>query len=104
MSALQVEAKYPALLFKQQLDAFVQKIFPMLRDNIKKEITPELAACIHAPKTGGRSVSMRRGGGGQATPGADAVHQLSSHWGKIMDVFTKLLETLKENFVSLSPG
>lgn len=48
---LQVEAKYPALLFKQQLDAFVQKIFPMLRDNVKKEITPQLAACIHAPRT-----------------------------------------------------
>ena len=46
----QVEAKYPALLFKQQLDAFVQKIFPMLRDNVKKEITPQLAACIHAPR------------------------------------------------------
>ena len=51
----QVEAKYPALLFKQQLDAFVQKIFPMLRDNVKKEVTPHLAACIHAP----RAVSHR---------------------------------------------
>ncbi len=50
---LQVEAKYPALLFKQQLDAFVQKIFPMLRDNVKKEITPQLAACIHAPRQAG---------------------------------------------------
>jgi myosin-5 len=43
-----VEAKYPALLFKQQLDAFVQKIFPMMRDNVKKNITPMLvrrAAC-----------------------------------------------------------
>lgn len=37
-----VEAKYPALLFKQQLDAFVQKIFPMMRDNVKKNITPML--------------------------------------------------------------
>lgn len=37
-----VEAKYPALLFKQQLDAFVQKIFPMMRDNVKKNITPLL--------------------------------------------------------------
>lgn len=45
-----VEAKYPALLFKQQLDAFVQKIFPMMRDNIKKVITPLLANCIMTPK------------------------------------------------------
>lgn len=46
----QVEAKYPALLFKQQLDAFVQKIFPMMRDNVKRVITPMLANCIHTPK------------------------------------------------------
>jgi myosin-5 len=39
-----VEAKYPALLFKQQLDAFVQKIFPMMRDNVKKNITPMLVS------------------------------------------------------------
>lgn len=43
-----VEAKYPALLFKQQLDAFVQKIFPMMRDNVKKNITPMLVSiCRH---------------------------------------------------------
>jgi len=57
-----VEAKYPALLFKQQLDAFVQKIFPMLRDNVKKEVTPQLAACIHAPRAA--TTRGRRGGGG----------------------------------------
>ena len=46
----QVEAKYPALLFKQQLDAFAQKIFPMIRDNVKKQITSMLANCIPVPK------------------------------------------------------
>lgn len=45
-----MEAKYPALLFKQQLDAFVQKIFPMMRDNVKRQITPMLADCIRMPK------------------------------------------------------
>lgn len=102
MGFQQVEAKYPALLFKQQLDAFVQKIFPMLRDNVKKEITPELAACIHAPKSGGRSVPSRRAAAG--TPSAPAagdggVHQLSSHWSNILNVFTQLLTTMKENKV-----
>lgn len=63
----QVEAKYPALLFKQQLDAFVQKIFPMLRDNVKKEITPQLAACIHAPKSSHRGAG--RGKPGEAPGG-----------------------------------
>jgi len=55
----QVEAKYPALLFKQQLDAFVQKIFPMLRDNVRKEITNHLSSCILAPKGLMRSSSVR---------------------------------------------
>lgn len=52
-----MEAKYPALLFKQQLDAFVQKIFPMIRDNVRKEISPMLSNCIHTPKASGRSTA-----------------------------------------------
>lgn len=42
----QVEAKYPALLFKQQLTAYVEKIYGMIRDNLKKEISPLLGKCI----------------------------------------------------------
>lgn len=42
----QVEAKYPALLFKQQLTAFLEKIYGMIRDNLKKEISSLLALCI----------------------------------------------------------
>ncbi|KAK1298084.1 hypothetical protein QJS10_CPB14g01384 [Acorus calamus] len=41
----QVEAKYPALLFKQQLTAFLEKIYGMIRDNLKKEISPLLGLC-----------------------------------------------------------
>eukprot|EP00798_Chlamydomonas_sp_ICE-L_P002990 gene2990-12998_t len=85
----QVEAKYPALLFKQQLDAFVQKIFPMMRDNVKKVISPMLANCIHTPKG--------RGTRGQHEPAAQAA--LSKSWGDILCVFDTLLATLKENFV-----
>ncbi|PNX99465.1 myosin-H heavy chain-like protein, partial [Trifolium pratense] len=33
-----VEAKYPALLFKQQLTAYVEKMYGILRDNLKKEL------------------------------------------------------------------
>lgn len=113
-----MEAKYPALLFKQQLDAFVQKIFPMLRDNVKKEITPQLAACIHAPRQAGaraarRTVSGQAAGGGDGqqpgtpgTPGALArsltgggADGLSPHWGNILRVFDALLATLRENHV-----
>jgi myosin-5 len=42
----QVEAKYPALLFKQQLTAFLEKIYGMIRDNLKKEISQVLELCI----------------------------------------------------------
>lgn len=42
----QVEAKYPALLFKQQLAAFVEKIYGIIRDNLKKELSSLLSLCI----------------------------------------------------------
>ena len=79
---MQVEAKYPALLFKQQLDAFVQKIFPMLRDNVKKEITPQLAACIHAPRTATsrstrRTLSTNQSLGAEPSPTASGLGPLS---------------------------
>jgi myosin V len=35
----QVEVKYPALLFKQQLTAYVEKIYGIVRDNIKNELS-----------------------------------------------------------------
>lgn len=46
----QVEAKYPALLFKQQLTAYVEKIYGMIRDNLKKEISPLLGLCIQVSR------------------------------------------------------
>ncbi|GAB4821968.1 hypothetical protein N2152v2_009014 [Parachlorella kessleri] len=108
----QVEAKYPALLFKQQLDAFVQKIFPMLRDNVKKEITPQLAACIHAPRQAGVRSSTRRSTSASESAAAGADGQpgtpqgrggesgaLSPHWGNILRVFDVLLDTLRANNV-----
>lgn len=41
-----MEAKFPAILFKQQLTACVEKIFGLIRDNLKKEISPLLGSCI----------------------------------------------------------
>lgn len=41
-----VEAKYPAILFKQHLTAYVEKIYGMIRDSLKKEISPFLNLCI----------------------------------------------------------
>ncbi|KAG6503601.1 hypothetical protein ZIOFF_035917 [Zingiber officinale] len=42
----QVEAKYPALLFKQQLSAYVEKIFGILRDSTKKELSSLISQCL----------------------------------------------------------
>ncbi|KAE8665603.1 Myosin-10 [Hibiscus syriacus] len=41
-----VEAKYPALLFKQQLTAYVEKIFGIIRDNLKKDLSSHISNCI----------------------------------------------------------
>ncbi|ESW08884.1 hypothetical protein PHAVU_009G082600 [Phaseolus vulgaris] len=51
-NTVHVEARYPAILFKQQLTACVEKIFGLIRDNLKKELSPLLTLCIQAPKTG----------------------------------------------------
>ncbi|GJN22552.1 hypothetical protein PR202_gb10130 [Eleusine coracana subsp. coracana] len=45
----QVEAKYPALLFKQQLTAYVEKIYGIVRDNIKRELSSLISLCIQVP-------------------------------------------------------
>jgi len=92
----QVEAKYPALLFKQQLTAFVEKIYGMVRDNVKKEITPQLGQCIQAPRVGRGGV----GGASRAvrTGGASAM-PLSSHWRSILESLDKLHSCLKANHV-----
>jgi hypothetical protein len=45
-TASMVQAKYPALRFKQQLTAYVEKIYGIMRDNLEKEISPFLTMCI----------------------------------------------------------
>ncbi|GLC45495.1 hypothetical protein PLESTM_001742000 [Pleodorina starrii] len=102
----QVDAKYPALLFKQQLDAFVQKIIPMIRDNVRKEISPMLNNCIHTPKASG-STAARPGaaapaGGDKAAGAAGAAQQqAASHksWTDILHVLDTLLAVVKANNV-----
>ncbi|GLC49894.1 hypothetical protein PLESTB_000320300 [Pleodorina starrii] len=101
----QVEAKYPALLFKQQLDAFVQKIYPMIRDNVRKEISPMLNNCIHTPKASGRTAARpgaaAPAGGDKAAGAASAAQQAASHksWTDILHVLDTLLAVVKANNV-----
>ncbi|KZV21513.1 myosin-6-like, partial [Dorcoceras hygrometricum] len=86
-----VEAKYPALLFKQQLTAYVEKIYGIIRDNLKKELGSLLALCIQAPRTS-KGNALRSG----RSFGKDSA---TNHWQGIIDCLNSLLSTLKENFV-----
>ncbi|KAJ0499977.1 putative myosin ATPase [Helianthus annuus] len=91
----QVEAKYPALLFKQQLTAYVEKIYGMIRDNLKKEISPLLGLCIQAPRTSRASLVK-----GTSHPVNNAAQQaLIAHWQGIVKNLGDFLNTLKTNHV-----
>ncbi|TKY62281.1 Myosin-6 protein [Spatholobus suberectus] len=85
-----VEAKYPALLFKQQLTAYLEKIYGIIRDNLKKDLTPVLALCIQAPRTSK---------GGLRSGRSFAKDSPMVHWQSIIESLNTLLCTLKENFV-----
>ncbi|XP_021806038.1 myosin-6-like [Prunus avium] len=86
----QVEAKYPALLFKQQLTAYVEKIYGIIRDNLKKELSSFISSCIQAPRTSKGVLRSGRSFGKDST---------ASHWQSIIDSLSTFLSTLKENFV-----
>ncbi|XP_072950421.1 myosin-17-like [Typha angustifolia] len=91
----QVEAKYPALLFKQQLTAFLEKIYGMIRDNLKKEVSPLLGLCIQAPRTSRASLVK----GSRSHANALGQQTLIAHWQSIVKSLTSYLKTLKANYV-----
>lgn len=90
----QVEAKYPALLFKQQLTAFLEKIYGMIRDNLKKEISPLLGLCIQAPRTSRASLVK-----GRSQANAVAQQALIAHWQSIVKSLNNYLNIMKANYV-----
>ncbi|KAE9619039.1 putative myosin ATPase [Lupinus albus] len=92
----QVEAKYPALLFKQQLTAYVEKIYGMIRDNLKKEISPLLGLCIQAPRTSRASLVK---GSSRSVANTEAQRTLIAHWQGIVKSLGNFLNTLKANHV-----
>ncbi|KAM1172265.1 hypothetical protein ACFXTH_022521 [Malus domestica] len=88
----EVEAKYPALLFKQQLTAYVEKIYGIVRDNLKKELSLHLSSCIQAPKTAKSGVSKSPEGSTGNSPQANP-------WNSIIANLSGFLSTLNENCV-----
>ncbi|GLT80868.1 hypothetical protein SLA2020_522800 [Shorea laevis] len=92
----QVDAKYPALLFKQQLTAYVEKIYGMIRDNLKKEISPLLGLCIQAPRTSRASLVK---GSSRSVANTAAQQTLIAHWQGIVKSLGNFLNTLRANYV-----
>ncbi|GJP53786.1 hypothetical protein CLOM_g12923 [Closterium sp. NIES-68] len=92
-----VEAKYPALLFRQQLTAYVEKVFGLIRDNLKRDISPILGQCIQAPRVSRSSYGRQTTSPGSAAGGG---LQQSSPWHAIIAALTTLLNTLKGNHVA----
>ncbi|XP_028071673.1 myosin-5-like [Camellia sinensis] len=60
----QVEAKYPTLLFKQQLTTYVEKIYGVVRDNSKKDLSPLLSSA-----SGNNHMIVRRAVGNSKSQG-----------------------------------
>ncbi|KAD0611557.1 hypothetical protein E3N88_43986 [Mikania micrantha] len=90
-----VEAKYPALLFKQQLTAYVEKIYGMIRDNLKKEISPLLGMCIQAPRISRASLVK----GSSRSASSTAQQTVIAHWQGIVKGLGSFLNILKTNHV-----
>ncbi|GLT47521.1 hypothetical protein SLA2020_212130 [Shorea laevis] len=88
----QVEAKYPALLFKQQLAVFVEKIYGIIRENLKKELVPIISSCMQASKASKVTASP-------SSEGSVGNGTAVSHWSGIIECLDRLLSTLKDNFV-----
>ncbi|KAK8490310.1 hypothetical protein V6N12_012444 [Hibiscus sabdariffa] len=88
-----IDARYPAILFKQQLTACVEKIFGLIRDNIKKELSPLLGLCIQVPK------NARMLAGKSRSPGGLTQQSPSSQWDSIIKFLDSLMEHLRENHV-----
>ncbi|CAH8357713.1 unnamed protein product [Eruca vesicaria subsp. sativa] len=82
-----VDAKDPALHFKQQLAAYVEKIIGIMWDKLKKELNTSLTLCIQAPKTFKGTALM-----------SDST---AKYWQGIIEGLDALLSTFKENFVPL---
>ncbi|KAL7582247.1 hypothetical protein Lser_V15G41794 [Lactuca serriola] len=92
----QLEPKYPALLFKQQLTAYVEKTYGLIRDNLKREISPLLGLCIQAPRISKANLSK---GAARALANAASHEILLAQWQGIVTKIGCLLNTLKANFV-----
>ncbi|KAJ0761675.1 putative Dilute domain-containing protein [Helianthus annuus] len=93
----QLEAKSPASLFKTQLSASVEKIYGMIRDDLKKQISILLGLCIQAPRKSRENLLK---GPTFALASAASQDNLIAHWQEIVNKIECFLKMLKSNNVS----
>ncbi|KAE9460678.1 hypothetical protein C3L33_07426, partial [Rhododendron williamsianum] len=79
-----------------QLTAYVEKIYGMIRDNLKKEISPLLGLCIQAPRISRASLLK---GTARTLANAAAQEILIAHWQGIVKSLGNFLNILKANQV-----
>ncbi|CAH9146684.1 unnamed protein product [Cuscuta epithymum] len=89
-----MEARYPAILFKQQLTASVEKIFGLIRDNLKKEISRLLGLCIQGPK-----FQRVHGGKMSRSPGGVFPQAPNNPWDSITKFLDAFVRHLRDNLV-----
>ncbi|KAM0920055.1 hypothetical protein ACQ4PT_007723 [Festuca glaucescens] len=88
----QVEGKYPAFLFKQQLTAFVEGLYGMIRDNVKREVSSVLSLVIQVTPSITSPQAPR-------TAKAGLITDQDSYWKAIVNHLNDLLKILQENCV-----
>ncbi|KAK3138149.1 hypothetical protein QOZ80_5AG0365180 [Eleusine coracana subsp. coracana] len=91
----QIEARYPALLFKQQLVDLTEKVYGMISDKLKKELNPLLELCIQDPRT---SFSNQSKASLSPATGSGPQDQLI-HWLSIVKILNNYLHLLRANHV-----
>eukprot|EP00267_Zea_mays_P056043 XP_023156079.1 uncharacterized protein LOC100383772 isoform X5 [Zea mays] len=90
----QIEARYPASLFKQQLVDQVEKVYGVISDKIKKELNPLLELCIQDPRTYSNQAKALM----SPSSGLGQQDQLM-HWLSIVKIFNSYLHVLRANHV-----
>jgi myosin-5 len=91
----QIDAKYPALLFKQQLVDLIEKVYGMISDKVKKELNPLLELCIQDPRTSHSNQAKA------SLSSASHLGQQSqlTHWLGIVKILNNCLHLLRANHV-----
>uniref|UniRef100_A0A0D9WJ44 Myosin motor domain-containing protein n=1 Tax=Leersia perrieri TaxID=77586 RepID=A0A0D9WJ44_9ORYZ len=91
----QIDAKYPALLFKQQLVDLIEKVYGMISDKVKKELNPLLELCIQDQRTSHSNQAKA------SLSSACHLGQQSqlTHWLGIVKILNNCLHLLRANHV-----